>query len=151
MVKRIALAVLTFCLASTVICQSADDDEVGGTYPGYPHTFYSGISNFIKAISSLTFLPTVLSTMFSSPLSKIKLKTRSYFGSQVDLVVQACSPASMKMGLLLSSQEQKIYKSTLRPGTIELTCYTLNCLQESATLKVLRINRSQTMMWLMLP
>lgn len=47
MVNRIALALLALLMVSTAVCQSADDDEVNVSYPGYPHAFYSGISLFI--------------------------------------------------------------------------------------------------------
>lgn len=50
MVKRIALPLLALLMVSTVICQSADDDEVSAAYPGYPHTFYSGTSTNMQVI-----------------------------------------------------------------------------------------------------
>ena len=39
-------------LIVTSLAQTADDDEVNAAYPGYPHTFYSGICSYIKAILS---------------------------------------------------------------------------------------------------
>jgi len=45
-------------LSTMVYSQTADDDEVDTSVPGYPHKFYSGITIIIKDIYHLASLKT---------------------------------------------------------------------------------------------
>jgi len=49
--RSIKYGVLLLAILSTLVySQTADDDEVDTSVPGYPHKFYSGITIIIKDI-----------------------------------------------------------------------------------------------------
>lgn len=62
-------ALLLALLLAAVLSQTADDDEVNASYPGYPHTFYSGSCKDTQVFSKSTseILPKTFTTCSSPP------------------------------------------------------------------------------------
>lgn len=88
---KIYLSVLLLALLFTVsISQTADDDEVDTSIPGYPYKIYSGIGCIIQDILWLAFWPSPKLFITYSTLHRVTSQMiLSYYGSEECLAVPA--------------------------------------------------------------
>jgi hypothetical protein len=105
---RAKVLVLLFAILTTLVfSQTADDDEVDTSIPGYPFKFYSGNPNPMQGIfSSVCWLSLKLYIMYSFPRRTIFQTIHSSYGSQVHLDAQPYWPASTRTAPSSSIQER---------------------------------------------
>lgn len=103
--KIVLLAVAMLFAVSQ--CQTADDDEVEISVPGYPYKFYSGIINPTQAIFYWELLRLKSITMYSFLLKTISLTILYSFGLLELLDVQPYYHVFTKMDHLSLSQQKK--------------------------------------------
>ena len=110
------LIVLLF-LAVTSLSQTADDDEVDTSIPGYPYKIYSGTYHHMQALSSSASQPGERpSTMSSSPRRMTPLMSPSFFGSVEHRAARLFSHVSIRMVPSSSSLENLPSPWTKTPG-----------------------------------